>query len=292
MPALVSWLALGALPDNDAFGLVVARTTLAALMVAGLEGVVFGLLPMRFLPGETLYAWNRMGWGALLAVGAFAFFHILINPASGYLSDASRTPLLTVLGMLIGSACCRSPYGRGSDSVPNQPPRRGSLRDRSVPSTGGHPMPLTSVPARISIVRPVVQLSAVALIGFILTGCAAGEAASATPHGATASPSVAAATATAAESAASQPSSSAAAPCLRADALAALEDIANVEVDPDMPQDEVADAVEEMDLTGSDDLVQAMQDDLVALLRDGQANTFGAQVAAGVILEETGVVAC
>lgn len=100
--ALVSWLVLGALPDGDAFGLVAARTTLAALMVAGLEGVVFGLLPMRFLPGETLFAWNRVAWGALLATGAFAFFHILINPASGYLSDTSRTPLLTVLGVLIG----------------------------------------------------------------------------------------------------------------------------------------------------------------------------------------------
>ncbi|MCV0402527.1 MAG: hypothetical protein K5924_02325 [Chloroflexi bacterium] len=100
--AFVSWLALGALPESEAFGLVVARTALAALMVAGLEGVVFGLLPMRFLPGESLYAWNRIAWGALLAIGAFAFFHILINPASGYLSDTSRTPLLTVLGLLIG----------------------------------------------------------------------------------------------------------------------------------------------------------------------------------------------
>jgi hypothetical protein len=100
--ALVSWAALGALPEGDGFALVVARTSLAALMVAGLEGVVFGLLPMRFLPGEPLYAWNRVLWAALLALGAFAFFHILINPVSGYLSDTSRTPLLTVVGLLLG----------------------------------------------------------------------------------------------------------------------------------------------------------------------------------------------
>ena len=100
--AAVAWLTLGFLPDGDGFVLTVARTALAALMVAGLEGVVFGLLPMRFLPGAPLYAWNRVLWGALLAVGAFAFFHILINPASGYLSDSSRTPLLTVVGLLVG----------------------------------------------------------------------------------------------------------------------------------------------------------------------------------------------
>ena len=100
--AFLAWLALGALPDDEGFGLVVARTALAALMVAGLEGVVFGLLPMRFLPGESVYSWNRPLWGALLLAGAFAFFHILINPASGYLADTSRTPLLTVIALLLG----------------------------------------------------------------------------------------------------------------------------------------------------------------------------------------------
>jgi hypothetical protein len=100
--SLLSWLGLGLVPDADAFGIVVVRTALAALLVAGLEGVVFGLLPMRFLPGEPLYQWNRVLWGALLLVGAFAFFHILINPASGYLSDTSRTPLFTVIALLLG----------------------------------------------------------------------------------------------------------------------------------------------------------------------------------------------
>jgi hypothetical protein len=100
--AIGCWLVLGALPSGESFGLVVVRTALAALMVAGLEGVVFGLLPMRFLPGESLYAWNRLAWGGLLGVGAFAFFHVLINPTSGYLADSSRTPLLTVIALLIG----------------------------------------------------------------------------------------------------------------------------------------------------------------------------------------------
>jgi hypothetical protein len=100
--AVVAWVVLGVVPEGDGFGLVVARTALAALLVAGLEGVVFGLLPMRFLPGQPLFEWNRAMWAGLLGIGAFAFFHILINPASGYLSDTSRTPLFTILALLVG----------------------------------------------------------------------------------------------------------------------------------------------------------------------------------------------
>lgn len=102
--SLVAWLGLGALTASSEpdFGLTVLRTVLAALMVAGLEGAVFGLLPMRFLPGLAVYEWHRGLWALLLGLGAFAFFHILVNPASGYLSDGSRTPLLTSLGLLFG----------------------------------------------------------------------------------------------------------------------------------------------------------------------------------------------
>ncbi len=101
--AVVAWIALAALPAaGTSFGLTAMRTALAALMVAGLEGVVFGLMPFRFLPGETLFRWSRVAWGVLLGIGAFAFLHILVNPASGYLSDTSRTPLLTVVALFVG----------------------------------------------------------------------------------------------------------------------------------------------------------------------------------------------
>ena len=54
------------------------------------------------LPGEPIYAWNRIVWGGLIFVGLFAFMHVLINPQSGYLADSSRTPLFTMLALLIG----------------------------------------------------------------------------------------------------------------------------------------------------------------------------------------------
>ncbi len=102
--ALLAWLGLGLMVDVGIGGFVgvVIATILAAVMVAGLEGVAFGLMPIRFLPGEPIFAWNRLAWGVLIFIGLFAFMHILINPQSGYLGDSSRTPLFTMLALLIG----------------------------------------------------------------------------------------------------------------------------------------------------------------------------------------------
>jgi hypothetical protein len=101
--AVLAWFALSALGSEGGGVLAIAaRTILAAVVVGGLEGVVFGLAPLRFLQGEVLWAWNRIAWGVVFGLGVFAFAHILINPQSGYLSDSSRTPLLTILGLFIG----------------------------------------------------------------------------------------------------------------------------------------------------------------------------------------------
>jgi hypothetical protein len=101
--ALLAWLTLGWAGPDDGSSIAgtAGRTALAAVVVAGLEGVTFGLLPFRFLPGEPLFGARRAVWAALLGVGAFAFFHVLINPASGYLADTSPTPLVTTIALLV-----------------------------------------------------------------------------------------------------------------------------------------------------------------------------------------------
>lgn len=100
--AVLAWFGLALIgPDPSGFVATIAATTFSTLLVAGLEAVVFGLLPFRFLPGEPLHATNRLFWAALLFVGAFCFFHIVINPASGYLSSSAQTPLLTIVALLV-----------------------------------------------------------------------------------------------------------------------------------------------------------------------------------------------
>ncbi len=99
--ALVAWVLLGAMGDSGDIVGIALRTALASTMVGGLEGAALGLLPLRFQPGERVWAWNRLIWGALFAGSMFLFVLLLVNPASGYLSDSSNTPLVTIVALLV-----------------------------------------------------------------------------------------------------------------------------------------------------------------------------------------------
>ncbi|HET7519990.1 MAG TPA: FGLLP motif-containing membrane protein, partial [Candidatus Limnocylindria bacterium] len=100
--ALVAWIGLDLLRANDgalgSFSMLLIETALAAAVVGGLEAVAFGLLPMRFLAGASVYAWSHPVWALLFGISAFAFVHLLIGPHAGYLSSLSPAALWAAMG--------------------------------------------------------------------------------------------------------------------------------------------------------------------------------------------------
>lgn len=102
--SMVAWLLLlfpiPGLAGGSDIQAVAFSTALATIVISGLEAAVFGLLPLRFLPGEKIFRWDKRIWAALLALGMFGFAHVLMNPTTGYLADESRTPFLTIVLLL------------------------------------------------------------------------------------------------------------------------------------------------------------------------------------------------
>lgn len=78
------------------------ETALATVVVAGIEAAAFAMVPVRFLPGASVFRWSRRVWLILFGSAIFGFFHILLNPAHGYLADGTRTPLLLFAVTSIG----------------------------------------------------------------------------------------------------------------------------------------------------------------------------------------------
>jgi hypothetical protein len=109
--AFLAWSVFGALaaqanePD-PAFGVLVADSLLAGLFIAGIEGLLFSLIPLRFLPGYRLKAWSWWAWVLLTVIVTFAFVSVLLRPSSGYLgrSTQASVTLTLVLFAAFGAA--------------------------------------------------------------------------------------------------------------------------------------------------------------------------------------------
>ena len=105
--ALLAWIAFGPVARaadgaDPAFWLLSVDAFLAALFIGGLEGLLFGLIPLRFLPGFRVKAWSWIVWGALMFGVLFAFVHVLLLPESGYLGRSTAASVTVTLALFVG----------------------------------------------------------------------------------------------------------------------------------------------------------------------------------------------
>ncbi|HLX34673.1 MAG TPA: FGLLP motif-containing membrane protein [Candidatus Limnocylindrales bacterium] len=74
----------------------VGNSVLAAVFVSAVQGTAIGLIPLRFLTGETLFAWNRLRWAILWALALLLFAHVILYPVSSFEPRPSAAGLWTV----------------------------------------------------------------------------------------------------------------------------------------------------------------------------------------------------
>jgi hypothetical protein len=63
----------------------------------GVETLAVAMLPMRFLDGPKVKAWNRWVWAALLFAGVFITVHVLLAPTSGYVGQTETEVAMDVV---------------------------------------------------------------------------------------------------------------------------------------------------------------------------------------------------
>ena len=72
----------------------------AGIFVAGLEGLLFGLVPLSFMEGGSLFRWSKVLWSAMFGVALFLFWHVLLNKNSKYGAAFENTNTQVVLALL------------------------------------------------------------------------------------------------------------------------------------------------------------------------------------------------
>jgi len=101
--AWLLWIPVKDAANQPGAGLpiLVLDAVLVAIFVTGVEAVVIGLMPLRFLDGHKVFRWHRVWWAILFVVGAFALVHMLLRPGGGYFQTSKNTPLYTMLALFV-----------------------------------------------------------------------------------------------------------------------------------------------------------------------------------------------
>ncbi|HVC42854.1 MAG TPA: FGLLP motif-containing membrane protein [Candidatus Saccharimonadales bacterium] len=103
--SIVAWLiwapvATAATGDPSSFALAMLENFLAALFLTGMVGLVIGLIPLRFLPGERLAQWRWGAWALLFGLAMVAVIEVVIRPQTSIARGRSE-PFWTTLGLFL-----------------------------------------------------------------------------------------------------------------------------------------------------------------------------------------------
>ncbi|HSW47677.1 MAG TPA: FGLLP motif-containing membrane protein [Candidatus Saccharimonadales bacterium] len=95
----IVWIPIkeAATAGNPSLWILVFDAAFASLWVSMLTGTVFGLLPMRFMYGETIKNWNSKVWAAIYFTGLFLFVYTILNPVIGIYGKSDKVNWFTVL---------------------------------------------------------------------------------------------------------------------------------------------------------------------------------------------------
>jgi hypothetical protein len=85
---------------NEAWWAAALEASTIAVFVAGIEGILFALMPLEFVEGKKLWTYSRVAWFAAALPATFLFFHVVIGFEDSVGSEDSMT-LLMVGGALV-----------------------------------------------------------------------------------------------------------------------------------------------------------------------------------------------
>ena len=103
--SVAAWLAFvpvdrSALEPGSGFGVALLDDFLASVLVGGLVGIAIGMLPLRFLPGGTVYEWSRKAWAAMFGIAMFGIVAIMLRPSAGPVRPGAA-PIVTTIVLFV-----------------------------------------------------------------------------------------------------------------------------------------------------------------------------------------------
>jgi hypothetical protein len=114
----------GAMTGSEYWLSAVPETVTVAVFVAGLEGLLFSLIPIAFLDGRKVWDWSHLAWFSIALPVGFLFFEALFHNPESVVGAAGNTNIrsLFIAGFLflfIAAAFwlfCRLAFAQSSEA--------------------------------------------------------------------------------------------------------------------------------------------------------------------------------
>jgi hypothetical protein len=87
---------------NPNLGVLVADSFLGCVFIGGIEGMLFSLIPLRFLPGHRVKQWGWIPWALLTVLALYVFVHVLLMPSAGYLGRSTTATTNVTIALFAG----------------------------------------------------------------------------------------------------------------------------------------------------------------------------------------------
>ena len=101
--SVLAWLLLAPVRVAAADGSwlpALAETILAMIVIAGLEGLVVTMIPLRFMDGAAVLGWSRLAWALTFGTVVFLWWQLLLNQNKAYGAAFEQTNVQVVLATL------------------------------------------------------------------------------------------------------------------------------------------------------------------------------------------------
>ena len=103
----ISWILWIPIKDSvisghSSFGLLALDSLLSTVWVCGLQSLLFGLIPMKYLDGDTIYHWSKAAWAGLYLVIMFIFVQFVMHPSAAGFGGNKNANMISMLYLFIG----------------------------------------------------------------------------------------------------------------------------------------------------------------------------------------------
>ncbi len=87
---------------NHSFTMLALDSLLATVWICGLQSLLFGLIPMKYLDGDTVYHWSKAAWACLYLVIMFIFVQFIMHPSAAGFGGNRTANMMSMLYLFLG----------------------------------------------------------------------------------------------------------------------------------------------------------------------------------------------